>query len=51
MINWSDIISSLSTTEGVCVSFNNVENIPVGAIGFNEIINNFKKENYDFSTI
>jgi hypothetical protein len=51
MINWSDIISSLSTTEGVCVSFNNVENIPVGASGFNEIINNFKKANYDFSTI
>lgn len=51
MINWSEIILSLNSKEGLCVSFEHSENIPMQADGAYEIYNNFKKANYNFSVI
>jgi hypothetical protein len=51
MIDWHNVINKLDLDNGVCVSFDNIDNIPVGASGYEEILENFKKANYNFDII
>ena len=50
MIDWHNVINKLDLDNGVCVSFDNIDNIPVGDSGYEEILENFKKANRIIAT-